>query len=582
MRGVRGPAGEKFMERSDPPLNRPPSSSWVSANLSPWKNLRYDFPSGIVVFLVALPLCLGIALASGAPLVSGLITGIVAGIVVSMLGGSPLSVSGPAAGLTVIVLSAITKLGSFEAFLLAVMIAGAMQVILGIARAGIIGYYFPNTVIKGLLAAIGLILVLKQIPHALGLGSDYEGDESFAQADGRNTFTEIAYAFEHVQWGATIIAVLGLAILIAMDRWPRLRTRWLPPQLLVVALGVALNELFGIIAPALKNPVELLVQIPPLTDGISSLLTLPDFSRWTDPAIYSTAAVLAIVASIETLLSVEAVDKLDPFGRFADNNKELRAQGIGNMIAGVLGGLPMTAVIVRSSTNVQAGGRTPMSAFIHGVLLLLSVFVLSSVLNRIPLAALAAVLLHVGYKLAPVRLFVRMSKLGFNQFVPFIVTVLAILFTDLLIGVTIGLATGMFFILHANLKTPFFMNRQSSHEDHPEGRRMHVHIQLAENLSFLNKAGVNKALSEMPDGAVVQIDASRSRYIDRDVLEIIHDFAQSAPYRGITVELVDVPPLDARPSDLAARKPVVQDGEGAFVASAQHLKRVQKPLPSRG
>lgn len=522
-----------------------PSRSGTCTNLSPLVNLKHDLPAAVVVFLVALPLCLGIALASKAPLMAGLITGIVGGVLVAWLSGSPLSVSGPAAGLTVIVVAGIEELGSYEAFLLAVVLSGVIQVVLGLVRAGLVAYYFPSNVIKGLLAAIGVILILKQIPHAIGWDKDYEGDLDFFQADGRNTLTEILYALDFVNWGAVLIAIIGLALLILWNRNSKLKNlRWLPGPLAVVTMGIVLNEVFRAVAPGLANEGELLVSL-----GEGSLLAelrMPDFSRLGDAEVYTTAAIIAAVGSVETLLCVEAVDKLDPFKRSSNTNKELRAQGIGNMVAGMLGGIPMTAVIVRGSTNVQAGGRTPMAAFGHGVLLLVMVVAVPWLLTRIPLAALAAVLLHVGYKLAPVHLFVGMYRRGLDQFVPFVVTVLAILFSDLLIGVGVGIACSVFYILRASLATPYFIHRMDVEEE-DQGPR--IHIELSENVTFLNKASVNKALHQIPTGCRVEIDGSHATYIDRDVLELIEEFRDSAPSRGIEVTLIKVPPSDASPEE---------------------------------
>lgn len=535
-------------------------------------NLRHDLPASVVVFLVALPLCLGIALASGAPLLSGVITGIVGGVIVSWISGSPLSVSGPAAGLAVIVSEAIHEIG-WESFLLAVVISGVMQFGLGLIRAGIVAYYFPNTVIKGLLAAIGLILVLKQIPHAIGFDEDYEGDFSFLQPDGRNTFTEIGAALNHINGGAVIIAMVGLMILVLLEVKPQLKRKWLPGPLLVVAMGVLINAVLARVAPSLVNAGDLLVSLPTMSQGgLVNALSFPRVSALTQPAIYRVAATLAVVASIETLLCVEAIDKQDPFKRESDANKELRAQGIGNVLSGLVGGLPMTAVIVRGSANVQAGGRTPMASFGHGVLLLVSVVAFPFVLNQIPLAALAAVLLHVGYKLAPPKLFVDMYRRGFNEFLPFVFTVVAILLTDLLIGVAVGMGIGVFFILRANLATPYFMHRREIHvEEGPGGRRTHIDIQLSENVTFLNKASVNRVLHSVPDDAVLTIDGSHAIYIDRDVLEIIHDFVESAHYRGIDVSLHDIPRADAGGRELLMRRKIdAADGSSLITSSRRH------------
>ena len=519
-------------------------------SLSPFANLRHDLPSAVVVFLVALPLCLGIAVASDAPPMAGLITGIVGGLIVAWASGSPLSVSGPAAGLTAIVAGAITDLGSYEAFLLAVFLAGLMQVGLGALKAGLIAYYFPTTVIKGLLAAIGAILILKEIPHALGVDADYLGDLDFNQADGKNTLTEIVEAVSglgHTQLGAVIIAGVGLTILLSLMRWPHLKRSWLPGPLLVVALGIGLNELFLLVSPDLFQGEAHRVALPVFDSigGIASTIRFPDFSRIGDPAIWTAAGTIAVIASIETLLCVEAIDKLDPYNRTTPTNRELGAQGLGNSIAGLIGGIPMTAVIVRGSANVQSGGRTKMSAFIHGLLLLLTVVLIPFVLNRIPYAALAAVLLHIGYKLAPVSLFKTMYKRGWDQFAPFMITFCAILFTDLLRGVLIGLAAGVFFVLKANLQTPYFMSQREVRNEQTEaGTVSHVRMELSENVSFLNKASVNQVLNELAAGSVVVIDGSNSQYIDRDVVEIIRDFERSSGRRGLEVELIEIPVLD--------------------------------------
>lgn len=507
---------------------------------SPFAELRHDVPAAIVVFLVALPLCLGIALASGAPMLSGLITGIVGGVVVAWLSGSPLAVSGPAAGLAVVVLNAIDTLGSYEAFLLAVVIAGALQVGLGALRAGIIGWYFPANVIRGLLAAIGALLILKQLPHALGIDTDFMGDESFIGSDSRNTFAQLAYAASHIRWGALIVSSVGLAILFGWERIPEARRpKWLRAPLLVVALGVAINALLAMVWPEAAISAEHLVQIP--TGGPAELLAnlrAPDLGRISDPAVWVVAATLAIVASIETLLSIEAMDKLDPYKRTTPTNRELMAQGVGNMVAGAVGGLPMTAVIVRGSTNVQAGARTKMSAFLHGVLLLLAVIALPGVLNLIPLATLAAVLLHVGYKLSPIGLFKDMYRRGWGELLPFLATFFGILFTDLLKGVAIGMAVAIFFILKKNVETPYFLHQAQKRE---EGGRPFVRIELSENVSFLNKASIIHALQEIPRNATVEIDGSRSRFIHPDVIDVIYDFRTEARLKNIHVELNQIP-----------------------------------------
>lgn len=507
----------------------------------PFAELRFDAPASVVVALVALPLCLGIAVGSNAPPLAGLVTGIVGGLFVAFISGASLAVSGPAAGLTAIVLAGIADLG-YEGFILAVAFSGVIQLVMGFAGLGIFGYYIPSSVIRGMLAAIGIILILKQIPHALGFDADYEGDLSFAQADGRNTFTEIPYALGHMHLGATLIAVSCLAVLLIVPRIPSLaRIRLLPAPLLAVVLGMVMNLVFGAVAPQLAVHGDLLVKIPDLSGPSSLLVATPDFSRITDGAIWWTAVVIALVASLETLLCVEAVDKLDPFKRNTPANRELKAQGVGNFVAGLMGGIPMTAVIVRGSANVHAGGRTPTSAFLHGLWLLLALFLIPGVLNAIPLAALAAVLLDVGYKLAPIRLFRQMWTHGYQQFFPFLVTVVAILWTDLLVGVAIGLVVAIFFILMANLTTAYFLHDEM--EVREDGTNdLSINMVLSENVSFLNKAAVNKALHDIPEGARVRIDGSNSRHIDHDVIELIREFRDAlAPSRDIQVELVGIP-----------------------------------------
>lgn len=505
-----------------------------------FKYIKNDLPSGLVVFLVALPLCLGIALASGAPLFSGIIAGMVGGMVVAFASGSPLSVSGPAAGLTVIVFNAITQLGSYEVFLLAVVLAGCIQIALGYLKAGIIGYYFPSSVIKGMLAAIGIILILKQIPHAIGYDKDYEGDFSFIQADGQNTFSEIFKALNYIHPGAIIIAIISLFILIMWEQAFLKKYAFfkiVPGALLVVILGVVINEWFKINNPALYLSGDKLVQLPVAGSlmGFVNQFTFPDFTAFNNYQVYVVAVTIAIIASLETLLCIEAADKLDPYKRNTPTNRELKAQGLGNLISGLIGGLPLTAVIVRSSANVNAGGKTKLSAIIHGFLLLLSVIALASVLNKIPLACLAALLLVVGYKLAKIPLFISMFKLGWEQFLPFIITVVAIQFSDLLKGIGIGMAVSLFFILRNNYKRAYFFHK----EDHHEGEK--ITIQLAEDVTFLNKGSIALTLGHLPENSSVIIDGSKSHNIDMDVLEIIHDFKNTSVLKNIKLEFKNIP-----------------------------------------
>lgn len=503
-------------------------------------NLKHDLPASVVVFLVALPLCLGIAVASGAPPLAGLITGIVGGVVVAWASGSHLAVSGPAAGLTTIVLVAIDTLG-YQGFLLAVVLAGALQFGFGILRAGIFAYYFPSSVIKGMLAAIGIILIMKQLPHAVGLDSaSFEGDLTLLRDGQMGPLEALTFSFTHMHVGATIIAGIGLVMLIAWAQIPALKKlKWLPGPLVAVGLGIGINVAYQAFAGDLFLSGEHLVSLP--TGGLSGLfaeMSFPDFGRIGDVDVWSSAFTIAAVASIETLLCIEAIDKLDPYKRNTPTNRELAAQGIGNMIAGSIGGLPMTAVIVRGSANIHSGARSRVSAFAHGLLLLIGLVLLPMVLNMIPLAALAAVLLHVGYKLANPTLVIGMFRQSMEQWAPFAITVAAILATDLLKGVGIGMAVAVFFILRANLKTPYFIHHRESHEE--TGKNC-IRIELSENVSFLNKASVNKVLHELPGHSMVEIDARPSMYIHPDVLELIHEFEETAHTRDISVTLVDVP-----------------------------------------
>ena len=500
-------------------------------------SLKYDFPSGLVVFLVALPLCLGIALASGAPLFSGLIAGIIGGIVVGSLSGSAISVSGPAAGLTVIVFTAIADLGSFEAFLLAVAIAGVLQLIFGYIKAGIVSHYFPSSVIKGMLAAIGLILIMKQIPHALGYDADYEGDLSFFQPDGETTFTELLKAFDFFEPGAIIIFLISMIILLVWEN-SKIKNisfmKFIPGSLVAVIVGIVVNQFFKGSYPEMYLSGNHVVSLPvPKNAGdFIGQFNLPDFSAISNKQVYITAITLAIVASLETLLSIEASDKLDPYKRITSTNRELKAQGVANIVSGLIGGLPMTSVIVRSSANAASGARTKLSAIVHGLLLLTSVMLIPNILNLIPLSALAALLILIGYKLAKISLFKSMYNLGFDQFIPFTVTILAILFTDLLIGIGIGMNVGIFFILRNNYRNAYHYTS----EINGDGEK--IAIKLSEEVTFLNKGKMLITLREIPDNSEVIIDGSQSKFISYDVLDVIDNFAESTKFRNIKLDLV--------------------------------------------
>ncbi len=515
-----------------------------------FSELKNDLPASIVVFFVALPLCLGIALASGAPLFSGIIAGIVGGIVVGAASGSRLGVSGPAAGLAVIVLSAITVTfkGSYETFLLAVVFAGIIQMVLGYLKAGFIGYFFPSSVIKGMLTGIGLLIILKQIPHALGWDKDIEGDDSFQQADGDNTFTAIEKAFEFVTPGAVLIALVSLAILILWDKVLSKKHKVfqvLQGPIVVVILGIVFNYLFQNDTLPFKLQDDQVVRLP-IPDNIGtffSQFTMPDFAALSNPDVYKIGVIMAIVASLETLLSVEATDKLDPNKGVTPTNRELKAQGLGNIISGMIGGLPITQVIVRSSANITFGAKSKLSTIMHGIFLLISAITIASLLNMIPLASLAAVLLMVGYKLAKPSLFKQMYKLGWEQFVPFTATVVAILATDLLKGITVGLLVGLFYTLRHSFRNSHHMKDVITTSN---GQEVH-HLVLAEEVSFFNKASVHNALDRIPHNSKVIIDCTRSVSISYDVAEMIQEYKTNARTKGITVETVNFiePPITA-------------------------------------
>lgn len=494
---------------------------------------KRDGPAGTVVFLVALPLCLGIALASGAPLFAGIIAGAVGGLVISVLSGSQLSVSGPAAGLTVIVATAIQDLGSYQVFLSAVVLAGVLQFLLGVVRLGVIADYVPNSVIKGMLAAIGLVILLKQIPHALGRDKDYEGDLSFLEKGQANTLTDIVDGVMSAHPGAMLIACVSLLILVGWDPLAARLGRFLqlvPAPLIVVAAGIGLNQALGAIHPSWKivEP-EHLVTLPvakSFSDYVGQFMA-PDFTAIANQKVLIVAATLAVVASLESLLSLEAADRLDPYKRISPPNRELRAQGIGNIVSGLLGGLPVTSVVVRTSANVYAGAVTWMSSFIHGVLLFASTLLIPSLLNLTPLACLASILIVIGYKLTKPLIYKQMFRLGWSQFLPFIVTVTAIVFTDLLKGVLVGLACGLFYVIRTNHHDAITVVHQDNN----------YLMRFNKDASFVNKNELRTKLRKIPDGAHLIIDGRKALFIDRDIHEVVEDFRQLAPYKNITLEI---------------------------------------------
>ncbi len=494
--------------------------------------LSADLSASIVVFLVALPLCLGVALGSGAPLFSGIIAGIVGGIVVGIFSGSSLSVSGPAAGLTVIVATAIIKLQVYEAFLLAVVIAGIFQLILGYLKAGVIGDYVPNSVIKGMLAAIGIILILKQIPHLIGYDADFEGDETFFQIDDKNTFSEMFSAINQITPTAFILGALSLLILIVWGTKKIQSSKILsslPGPLIVVLFGVGIHEYVKLYQPEFQLESKHLVSLP-IAENIGSFFSFfrfPDISFLNNPVVWTSALTLAIVASLETLLGIEAVDKIDPLKRITPTNRELKTQGIGNIISGLIGGIPVTSVVVRSSANVTAGAKTKLATIFHGILLLICVMFIPTILNKIPLCALAAVLIYTGYKLVKLPLIKEFYNKGWDQFIPFIVTIIAILLTDLLKGIVIGILVALFYLVRSNFRSAILVAHHESN----------YIIRLRKDVSFLNKPIIKHHLELLPSNCYVIIDATRADFIDKDIIEEVNNFMLNAPSRGIHVEV---------------------------------------------
>jgi len=502
-----------------------------------FKYIKNDLPASIVVFFVALPLCLGIALASGAPLFSGLIAGIIGGIVVGALSGSQIGVSGPAAGLAAIVLTAIGTLGGYQNFLVAVVLGGIIQLIFGFLKAGIIAYYFPSSVIKGMLTGIGIIIILKQIPHFFGYDADPEGDWAFFQVDGENTFSEIINSINYISPGATLIAIIGLAILVL---WSTVLTK--KSKIFELVQGPLVAVVLGIVYFSVTNDdptwgisAEHLVKVP-VPDSLESFLgffSFPNFSAISNMDVWVTAFTIALVASLETLLCVEATDKLDPEKRTTPTNRELMAQGVGNTLSGLIGGLPVTQVIVRSSANIQSGGKTKASAIIHGFFLLGSVILIPTLLNMIPLSVLAAILFVVGYKLAKPSLFKTMYQAGWKQFVPFVVTVVGIVFTDLLVGISLGLGVGIVVVLIKSYQNSHFLHIEDS------GNGSHkIKMTLAEEVTFFNKGAILKELDSIPENSYLTLDVRKTRYLDNDIIEILEDFSSKAKNRNIDIKII--------------------------------------------
>ncbi|MFN8116030.1 MAG: SulP family inorganic anion transporter [Bacteroidia bacterium] len=499
------------------------------------KNLFADVKAGIVVFLVALPLCLGIAMACKVPLFSGIVAGVIGGILVTIFSGSKYSVSGPAAGLTAIVLASITQLGSYQAFLAAVVFAGVMQLILGILKAGSIGNFIPNAVIKGMLAGIGIILIIKQIPHLFGYDKDPEGDEQFIQMDGENSFTELVHMINFITPGAVIIGLVSFAILIIADKPFYKKDKILsnvPGPLLVVVFGILLTISFRSHDFLFIDPQHL-VSLPSIS-SISDLqanLFFPDFSAANKSQFWIIVFTLAVVASLETLLGIEAVDKLDPDKNESNTNKELLAQGIGNITCGFLGALPVTSVIVRSSANINAGAKSKSSTILHAILLLVSVLLLPNVLALIPNACLAAILIMTGFKLTKLAIFREQWRFGFEQFIPFITTIVVMLVTDLLKGVCAGVIIAVVYIIRDNIKSSF----DSSNE--LMNGQLYYLIKLPQHVTFFNKGYLINFFKKIEPGSKVIIDGSINKRINRDSRDVITDFVVNSKKKNIEVEL---------------------------------------------
>ncbi len=502
-----------------------------------FSNAKKDIMAGVIVFLIALPLCMAIAQASGAPVFSGIIAGVVGGIVIGFLSGSQLSVSGPAAGLSAIVLVAIGSLGDFSIFLCAVIIAGLVQLILGYAKAGGIANYFPTSVIEGMLAGIGLSIILSQLPYAVGyLDPKHTVGIDDHEAGGGFNMQFFSDALTHVNMGAVIITLIGLGILVVWDLKSMKRFKMIPAGLLVVIVGTLLNMAFSAIAPNMYLSGGRLValDVPTSINSFFSQFTLPNWEGFANPNVWQIGLTLAIVASIETLLCIEATDKLDPWKRVSSTNQELKAQGIGNMISGLIGGLPITSVIVRSSANINAGAKMKLATITHGVLLLVCVATIPFILNFIPKACLAAILLFTGYRLARPAIFKHMWHAGLNQFIPFVITAVSIVVFDLLKGVGIGLVISVFYLLRNNLRMPFYYKRRTYSEKGDV-----IHLELSQEVSFLNKASIKEVLENIANGSKIIIDATKTEFIDYDVLEMIKDFhASKAPTRNISMSLV--------------------------------------------
>jgi MFS superfamily sulfate permease-like transporter len=492
--------------------------------------LDHDLAAGLTVFFVALPLCLGIALASGAPLYAGIMSGIIGGVLVGVLSGSHLSVSGPAAGLSTVVAAAILSLGSYQQFLLAVVVAGLFQIVLGVFRLGVIASYFPSSVIKGMLAAIGIILISKQIPIALGYSLPNFWTSGFLEfLTLENYKHNLSGISEIVHEGVLLISVVSFAILIILKQPFAKKLQKVPAPLIAVLAGVALSLILPFIHPKLAVNSKHLVYLP---SNFLAGITFPDLTHiFSSSDIWKEGAVIGLLASLETLLCIEAIDKLDKHNRRTPLNRELLAQGAGNITCGLLGAIPITAVVVRGAANVVAGGRTRLSTITHGVFLFLAAVFFTPLINTIPYAPLAAILTVTGYNLTKPKLYTQMWKLGMKQFLPFIFTIIIILLSDLLVGVCIGLLFAAYFIISENFKTEYVTTKRTINGIET------YYIKLNSHITFLNKVKLRKVLREVPEYSVLTIDGSESVFIDHDVLELISEFESRAKEHHIELHL---------------------------------------------
>lgn len=497
-------------------------------------NIKKDLLSGLIVFLIALPLCLGIAQASEAPLFSGIIAGVVGGIVIGFLSQSTFSVSGPAAGLVAIVVGALSDLGSFEIFLCAVVLAGLFQLILGYLKAGTFANFFPSSVIEGMLAGIGITIIYKQLRDAVGYEDDRIGLQDGERGMDLSLLTGI---LDNIHLGAVVITIVCLGILILWSSKSMSKWQMIPAGLVVVVVGTVLNYIFHHVSGVLHLDETYLVQleVPSSASDFFSQFTLPDFNGFLNPNVWWNGLIIAVVASIETLLCIEATDKLDPLKRNTSGNVELRAQGIGNMVSGFIGGLPITSVIVRSSANINAGATSKFSTIFHGFLLLICVSSIPFILNLIPKAALASILIFTGYRLAKPAHFKHMKEIGNSEFIPFVVTAVAVAlpFLGLLKGVALGMIISIFYLLRSHLKLSYFYTRISNKDTEV------TTLKLAQELSFLHKGNIKKTLDAFPNGSNIILDASETEYIDYDVLQEIREFYEiKAPDKDIKVSMV--------------------------------------------